>query len=66
MKIKTIWSYIKNSISQSIEVFIKIFLIQTQELFIKIKIFININNQIKSFLNKKDNTNKLIIFNKNW
>jgi len=66
MKIKTIWSYIKNSISQSIEAFIKIFLTQTQELFIKIKIFISINNQIQSFLNKKYNTNKLIILNKIW
>jgi hypothetical protein len=64
MKIKTIWSCIKNSISQNIEAFIKIFSIQIQELFIKIKIFISISNQILSFLNKKDNSCKLIILNR--
>ena len=61
---RTIWSFIKNLINQSIKGFTKIFSILIQELVIKTNIFTNINNQIFKFLSKKDKCSKLMIFKK--
>ena len=65
MMMRIIWNYIKNLINQSIEEFIKIFLILIQEFNIKIKIFININNPNLLFLNKEHNIHNLIMISKN-